>query len=77
MNIQEIINDWSNGLTHGEIKAKHNITDEQEFAITLCSDRLSISEIEDYLKGLRIGMGGNEIRDIMDITWLDEMLAEE
>ncbi len=77
MNIQGILNDWKDGLTHGGIKDKYNITDEQEFAITLCSDRLSISEIVDRLANLKPGMKGVEIKAIMDVTWLDEMLAKE
>ncbi len=78
MNIQEILNDWNNnGFTHGEIKTKYNITDEQEFAITLCSDRLSISEIKYCLTKLKPGIKGGEIKAIMDVNWLDEMSAKE
>lgn len=77
MNIQQILDDWNSSFTHGEIKARHGITNEQEFAITLCSDGLSISEIENRLIHLRLGMKGDEIEATMNVTQLDKMLAEE
>lgn len=45
MNIVQILDDWNNGLTHGQIKEKHNLSDEQEYAITNCSNGLTIEQI--------------------------------
>lgn len=67
MNIQQILDDWNSGFTHGEIKARHNVTDEQDFAITECSSGLSISEIESRLISLKPGMKAARIMAVMKI----------
>ncbi len=65
MNIQGILTDWVNKSTHGEIKANHNVSEEHEFAITLCSDGLSIGEIENRLSNVKTGMTGKQIMNVM------------
>lgn len=49
MNIQEILNDWNDGLTHDQILAKHNIA----------------KEIEVRIKAIKPGMKSAEILSIM------------
>lgn len=68
MNIQEILNDWNNGLTHGQILAKYNITREQGFAIAVGGENLSVKEIEVRIKTIRPNMKSNEILSIMRMS---------
>jgi len=66
MNIQAIIKDWiENGLTHGELKSKHRLTSEEEFAITWCVDLGKIDPHPGRLRKLRSGMKTQEIIDIV------------
>ena len=65
MNIQAILNDWKAGLTHSEIKEKHNLLDFEDFAITECSKDLTIEQITVRLPQLRHGDKGKQIRAIM------------
>lgn len=65
MNIQGILHDWKNGLTHGEIKAKYDLLHVEEYAITMCSEGLSISQIEERLTRLRSGDKAAQIKALM------------
>lgn len=66
--IQEILDDWQNGKSHGQIIREHNITREQEFAIystTLYSDGLNVNEISVRVKKIKPGMKATEIISVM------------
>ncbi len=65
MNIQAILEDWKAGLTHGEIRVKHNLLGFEEFAIIDCSKGLTIKEIRDRLSLLSADMTGKQIKTIM------------
>lgn len=65
MNIKQILSDWQNGYTHGEIKQRHNLTVEQEFAITECSTGLTVEQIEIRLANLKPDMKAAEIKAAM------------
>lgn len=66
MDIREILEDWKNGKTHGEILAKHSVSKEQEYAITLCSEGLNEVEIGQRLSLLTPGMKAKEIKARME-----------
>lgn len=68
MNVQEILKDWKFGLTHKEIKDRHGLTDNEEFAITECSDGLSIQEIQQRLTKLKPSDTGRQIKEKMQIA---------
>lgn len=65
MNIQAILDDWNQGLTHGQIQMKYQITRQQEYAITLCSGGLSLKAIEKRLRKITDGMTSKEINAVM------------
>lgn len=66
MKIQEILNDWEKGLTHGEIKEKHKLSSEAELAITEYSAGLSIEEIKERIAHLKSGMKAFMIKTVME-----------
>lgn len=56
---------WLGGATHRQVKERHGLTDEEEFAITDCSDGLSDKEVVDALQHVKPGMPGGSIREIL------------
>jgi len=59
--IKSILEDYQNGLTHGEIKEKYNLSSKDEFAITECSQELFPSVIARRLKYIEPEMKSKEI----------------
>ena len=67
MNIKQIQQDWADGMTHGEIVAKHTITRAQEFAINCCSTGLSYVTIASRIGRVGFDMTAEEIRFQMEL----------
>ena len=62
--IENVRRDGLRGLTHAELKAKYDITDEQDFAINYYGNGSPI-EVARRLEKLRPGMSVLEIRSVM------------
>lgn len=65
MNIREILVDIENGMTDGEVMARHGATKEQVFALRYASDGLTIEQIEERIKSVEPGMKSRRIDAIM------------
>lgn len=59
--IENILKDWKNGATHGEILGKYPVTRLQEFGITLHSPELNVEQILERALMVKPGMNSREV----------------
>lgn len=65
--IQSVIDDWNAGCTRGQLLDKHDITNEQAFAITHCDEYhgMAAEDMAIRLKNLSPAMKAVEILEVM------------
>ena len=63
--IQAIRQDWQDGLSPVAIMNKHSISREQEYAITECTDGLTVAQVAARIGFVRASMTSTEIKSTM------------
>jgi hypothetical protein len=64
--VENVLKDWKNGLTHGQICRRHSLNRKQEFAITLHSKNLSNEQIANCANKVKPNMRARKIIAIME-----------